>query len=157
LDGFRIFGKVLKYQNSIKEHNKSRLKLRNACYHSVQNLAFLSKNTKMKKHSSTNVLVVLYGCEIQSFILREERSLRMFVNSGLRRIFEPKKHEVTGKWRKLRSKELSELYIPLNIFWVIKSRGMNWTGHVECTGERISAYMVLAGKTEGNNHWRTRT
>ena len=55
--------------------------------------------------------VMLYGCETWSLILREERRLRVFPNTGmmLRRIFGPKTDEVTGEWRKLHNEELHEL------------------------------------------------
>jgi hypothetical protein len=54
--------------------------------------------------------VVLYGCETWSLTLREEHRLRVFENRVLRRIFEPKRDEVTGEWRKLRNEELRDLY-----------------------------------------------
>ena len=54
--------------------------------------------------------VVLYGCETWSLTLREERRLRVFENRVLRRIFGPKRDEVTGKWRKLHKEELSDLF-----------------------------------------------
>jgi len=53
--------------------------------------------------------VVLYGCETWSLTLREERRLRVFENRALRRIFGPKRDEVTGEWRKLHNKELNYL------------------------------------------------
>jgi hypothetical protein len=54
--------------------------------------------------------VVLYGCEIWSLPLREEDRLRVFENRVLRRIFGPKRDEVTGKWRKLHKKKHNDLY-----------------------------------------------
>ena len=54
--------------------------------------------------------VVLYGCGTWSLSLREERRLRVFENRVLRRVFGPKKDEVTGEWRKLHNEELSDLY-----------------------------------------------
>jgi hypothetical protein len=59
--------------------------------------------------------VVLYGCETWSLTLREERRLRVFENRVLRRVFGPKRGEVTGEWRKLHNEELSDLYILPNI------------------------------------------
>jgi hypothetical protein len=89
----------------IQEEIKSRLKPRNACYHSVQNILssrLLSKYLKIKIYIIIILPVVLYGCETWSLTLREERRLRVSVNRVLRRIFGPKRNEVTGDWRKLR-------------------------------------------------------
>jgi hypothetical protein len=52
--------------------------------------------------------------------LREECRLRVFENRVLRRIFGPKRDEVTGEWKRLRNKELNDLYYSPNIIWVIK-------------------------------------
>ena len=78
---------------------KRRLKSGNACYHSVQNLlssSLLSKNLKMKISRNIILPVVLYGCETWSLTLREECRLRVFENRVLRRIFWPKRDEVTA-------------------------------------------------------------
>ena len=64
-----------------------------------------------------------------SLTLREERRLRVFENRVLRRVFGPKRDEVTGEWRKLHN-ELSDLYSLPNIVRVVKSRRMRWAGHV---------------------------
>ena len=64
--------------------------------------------------------VVLYGCEIWSLTLREERELRVFQNRVLRRIFGPRRDEVTGEWRRLHNEELNDLYSSPNIMRVIK-------------------------------------
>jgi len=68
--------------------------------------------------------VVLHGCETWSLPLREERRLRVSENRVLRRIFGPKRGEVTGEWRKLHNEEIGELYCSPNIVRVIKSRRM---------------------------------
>jgi hypothetical protein len=60
--------------------------------------------------------------------------LRVFENRVLRRIFGPKRDEVTGDWRKLHNEELNDLYCSPNIVRVIKSRTIRWAGHVERTG-----------------------
>jgi len=59
-------------------------------------------------------------------------------NRVMRRIFGPKRDEVTGEWRKLHNEELSDLYCSLRFVWVIKSR-MTWVGHVARVGERRGA------------------
>jgi hypothetical protein len=86
--------------------------------------------------------VVLCGCETWSLILREERILRVFDNGVLRRIFGPKRDEVTGEWRKLHNEELNGLYCAPNIVRVIKSRGMRWAGHVARMEEGRDMYRV---------------
>ena len=78
---------------------------------------------------------VLYGCETWSLTLREERRLRAFENRVLRRIFGPKRNEVTRQWRKLHNEELKDLYCSPNIVRMIKSRSMRWAGHVVRMGE----------------------
>jgi hypothetical protein len=80
--------------------------------------------------------VVLYGCETWSLTLREEHRLRVFQNRVLRRIFGPKRDEVTGGWRKLHNEELHDLYSSSSIIRMIKSRRMKWVGHVARMGRR---------------------
>jgi hypothetical protein len=67
----------------------------------------------------------------------------------LRRIFGPKRDEVTGDWRKLHSGELHNLYSSPDIIRQIKSKRMRWAGHVACMGEGRNMYRVLVGKPEG--------
>jgi len=66
--------------------------------------------------------------------LREERRLRVFENRVLRRIFGPKRDEITGEWRKLHNEELNDLYCSPNIVRVTKLRGMRWVRHVARIG-----------------------
>jgi hypothetical protein len=96
-----------------------------------------------------NFPVVLYGCETWSLTLREEHRLRVFENRVLRRIFGPKRVEVTGEWRKLRNEELHNLYSSPDIIRQVKSRQMSWAGHVARMGEERKVYKVLVGKPEG--------
>ena len=114
----------------------------NACYHSVQNFCLPG--------CYPNILpVVLYGCETWSLTLREERKLRVFENMVLRRIFGPRRDEVTGECRRLHNEELNDFYSSPNIVRVIKSRRMRWAGHVARMGEEREVYRVLVGKPEG--------
>jgi hypothetical protein len=75
---------------------------------------------KIRIHKTIILPVVLYGCETWSLALREEHRLRMFENRVLRRIFGPKRDEVTGEWRKLHNEELRDLYSSLIINRLIK-------------------------------------
>ena len=89
----------------------------------MQNLlssSLLSKNLKIKIYRNIILPVVLYGYETWLLTLREERRLRVFENWVLRKIFGPKREEVTGEWRKLHYEELNDLYSSPNIVWVIK-------------------------------------
>jgi len=81
--------------------------------------------------------------------LREERKLRVFENMVLRRIFGPRKDEVTGEWRRLHNEELNDLYFSPSIVRVIKSRRMGGAGYVARMGEERGVYKVLVGKPEG--------
>jgi hypothetical protein len=79
--------------------------------------------------------------------LRDKRRLKVFENRVLRRIFGPKRVEVTGEWRKHHNEELNDLYCSPDLFRVIKSRRMGWAGHVAVEGRGV--YRVLVGKPEG--------
>ena len=81
--------------------------------------------------------------------MREERRLRVFEKRVLRRIFEPKRDEVTGKWIELHKEELKGLHCSPNIVRVTKSRRTRWAGHVAHTSEGRGVYRVLVRKPEG--------
>ena len=75
--------------------------------------------------------------------------MRVFENRLLRRVFGPKRDEVTGEWRKLLSEELSDLYSLPNIVRVVKSRRTRWAGHVARMGEGRGVQRDMVGKSEG--------
>ena len=75
----------------------------------------------------------------------------MFENRVLRRIFGPKRDEVTGEWRKLHYEDLNDLHPSPNFIQMIKSIRMRWAGHVACVEYRRGAYIVLVGKPEGKS------
>ena len=90
VEEFKYLGTALTNKNYVQEEIKSRLKLGNASYYSVQNLlssSLLSKKLKIKIYRTILLPVVLYGCETWSLTLREERRLRVFENRVLRRVF----------------------------------------------------------------------
>ena len=152
VEEFKYLGTTLTNHNSIAEEIKSRLRSRNTCYHSVQNLLssmLLSKNLKIKIYITIILPVVLYGRETWSRTLREERKQRVFENIVLRRIFGPRRDEVTGEWRRLHNEELNDLYSSPNTVRVIKSRRIRWAGHVVRMGEERGVYRVLVGKRQG--------
>jgi hypothetical protein len=72
----------------------------------------------------------------------------VFENRVLRRLYGPKRDEVTGEWRKLHNEELHNLYSSSNIIRQIKSRRMRWAGHVARMGEERKVYRVLVGKPD---------
>ena len=82
----------------------------------------LSLGSTIKIYRTIILSVVLYGCETWSLTMREERKLKVFENMVLRRIFGPRRDEVTGECRRLHNEELNDLYSSPNILRVIKSR-----------------------------------
>jgi hypothetical protein len=78
------------------------------CCYSVQHI-------EIKIHRTIILSVVLYGCETWSLTLREEHRLRVFENRVVRKIFGPKREEVTGLWRQLNSEKLRVLYFSPDI------------------------------------------
>ena len=131
VEQLKCLGTTRTNQNSTQEEIKRRLKWRSASYNSVQNLLsyrLLSKNIKSKIYRTIILSVVLYGCETWSLLMREECRLRVFEKRVLRRIFGPKKDEVTGEWRKLHNEELSDLYASLTFFGSSKREEWDWRG-----------------------------
>jgi hypothetical protein len=109
----------------------------------------LSRNVKAKIYTTIILPVVLYGCETWSLTLSEKHRLRVFENRVLRRIFGPKRDEVTGEWRKLHNEELRNLCSSPDIIRQVMSRRMRWAGHVARMGEERKVYKVLVGRPEG--------
>jgi hypothetical protein len=93
--------------------------------------------------------VVLYGCETWYLTLKEEHRLRVFEKRVLRRIFGPKRDDVTGGWRKLHNEDHHNLYSSPSIIRMIKSRRMRWAGHAARMGEKRNAHRILVGKPDG--------
>jgi hypothetical protein len=151
VEEFKCVVTNIRNRNSIHEGIKSRLKLGNACYHSVQNLLssrLLSINTRIRVYRTVVLPVVLYVRESWSVTLRKEQRLRVFENRVLRRIFGAKGNEATREWRRLHNEELNDLYSSQNVIRVIKSRRMRWAGHVAHIGEKRGAYRNLVWRPE---------
>jgi len=85
--------------------------------------------------------------------LREERKLRVFENMVMRRIFGPRRDEVTGKWRRLHNEDLNDLYSSPNIVRVIKSRRMRWAVHVARMDEERGRIGFLWGNRMERDQW----
>jgi len=151
VEEFKYLGTTLTNENYIQEEIKSRLKLRNACYYSLQNLlssSLLSKTLNIKIYRSIILPVVLYWCETWSLTLREVRRLRVFKNRVLRRVFGPKRDDLTGNGE----------------YYIMRSLGI-FTPYQYCAGGKIEknevggacgayggargVHMVLVGKPEG--------
>jgi hypothetical protein len=84
-----------------------------------------------------------------SLILKEEHRLRVIENRVLRRIFRPKRDEMTGGWRKVHNEELHNLYSSPNVIRMIKSRRIRWAWYVARMGAKRNAYRILMAKPEG--------
>jgi len=125
-------------QNCTREEIKGILNSDNVCYHLAQNVMFSSLLYKLNIKTHKNLIspVALSGCEIWSFILRDERRLWVFEYRVLRKVFRLMWDVVTGEWWKLRNEEFSGIYCSPNIVRVLKSRRMTWSRHVERMGNK---------------------
>jgi hypothetical protein len=110
----------------------------------------LSRNVKVKIYKTIILPVVLYWCKTWSLTLREDHRLRVFENRVLRRIFGPKRDEVTGEWRKLPNEEVHNFYSSPDTIRQVKSRRICWAGYVARMGEERKVYKVLVGKPVGD-------
>jgi hypothetical protein len=95
----------------------------------------ISKNLKIKIYRTIILSVVLYGCETWSFTLREERRVRVFEHRVLKRIFGPKREEVTWEWRKLCNEDPNDLYYSPNIVHMLIEKNEMGGAFSACGGK----------------------
>jgi hypothetical protein len=143
-----MLGVTVTNRNCIHKEIKRKLNSGNYCYHSVQNLE------KMKMYKTIVFPLNLQECETWFLTLREENRLRVFENKMLRRIFGPKRDEVTGGWKKLHNEEFRDVYSLPGIIRIMKARRMILAGHVARMREKTKAYSSLVGKPEGERPLR---
>jgi hypothetical protein len=108
-----------------------------------------SRTSEIRIYKTIILPVVLYEYETWSLPLREEHRLGVFENRVLRRIFGPKRDEMTGEWRTRHNEEFHDLYSLPSTIRIVKSRRMRWAGHVARMREKRNAYRLLVGKPEG--------
>jgi hypothetical protein len=136
--------------NLIQKEISRRSNSGKACSQSVHNILssrLLSEKVKIRIYKTIMLPVVLYGCGTWSLTLREEHRLRVFENRVLRRIFGPKRYEVTGGWRKLHNEQLHtrNLHSSPNLIRMMKSRRKRWVGNVITKGKKMNACRILVG------------
>ena len=149
---FKYLGAYVTSKNEVTEEIKSRLASGNACFYSVQKLLtsrLISRKLKLKIYRTVILPVILYGCESWSTTVADEQKLRVFENKILRKIYGPKRDEMTGEWRRLHNEELHGLYDSPDVVKIMKSRRLRWAGHVARMGEKRRLYSTLVGKPEG--------
>jgi hypothetical protein len=115
----------------------------------------LSRNVKVKIYKTIILLVVLYGCKTRSLTLREEHTLRVFENRVLRRIFGPKRDEVTGEWRKMHNEELHNLYSSPHIIRQVEANEVDGACSMHGRGEKsVQGFGGKARRKETT--WKTK-
>ena len=114
----------------------------------------MNRLTRKITHLKNSELRISGQKEGKKAVKKEEKNKKLnkslmnkvFENRVLRRVFGPKRDEVTGEWRKLHNEELNDLYSLPNIVRVVKSRRMRWTGHVVRMGKDRDVHGVLGGE-----------
>jgi hypothetical protein len=145
---FKYLGTTVINTNFIQEEIKRRLISDNTYYHSVQNLfssSLLSKNVKIRIYETLILPFILYGCEILSLILREERRYWVFENRALEIMSGLESDEVTGGWRELPNEELHNLHFPpsvirmVNLYYWLESQ----KERDHCDGQGVVGWILL--------------
>jgi len=147
---FKYLRAYVTIKNEVTEEIKSRLVSANACFfYSVQKLLtsrLISRKLKLKIYITVILPVILYGYKIG---VADEHKLRVFENKVLRKIYVPKRDEMTGEWRRLHKEKLHGLYDSPDVVRIMKSRRLRWADHVARMGEKRRLYSILVGKPEG--------
>ena len=109
----------------------------------------ISRKLKLKIYRTVILPVILHGCESWSTTLADEQKLRVFENKVLRKIYGPKRDEMTGEWRRLHNEELHGLYDSPDVVRIMKSRRLRWSDHVARMREKRRLYSIVVRKPEG--------
>jgi hypothetical protein len=126
---FRYLGTTVTNQNLIQEEIKRRLNLIMLAI--IQSIIFSSAVEKCKNWNIQGYNFTFGSVWMWNLVFGIKRgTLRVFENRVLRKIFGPKRDEMTGEWRKLHNREPCDLYSSPSIIRIIKSRRMRWAGHV---------------------------
>jgi hypothetical protein len=146
---FQYLETTITYQNSIHEEIKSRLKSKNVCWHSAQNMSFTFSSKNIKITIQRTVIFLLFCIGVKLGLSHRGRNVAWSCfRIGWWGIFGPKRDEVTGKWRRLHNEEFSDLYSSPNIICVMKSKGIKWAERVACVGDMWGANRVSVRGTE---------
>jgi len=146
---FTYLGAYVTSKNEVTEEIKSRLVSGNACFYSVQKLLtsrLISRKLKLKIYRTA---ILPDGCESWSTTLADEHKLRVFESKVLRKIYGPKRDEMTGEWRRLHNEEQQGLYDSPDVVKIMKSRRLRWAGHVARMGKKRRLYSILVGRPDG--------
>ena len=130
---FKYLGSMVNDQNEMDVEITARIAAANRCYYSLQNTLgrrSISTKTKLKIYSTIIKPIVLYGCEAWTLTKSREQRLYVFENSVLRKIFGAVFDNEEQAWRRRHNNELREMPGQLNIVDVIRSRRLQYAGHV---------------------------
>ena len=157
---FKIFGNNPSESNFHSRINHEQIQVKECLLHTVQYLlssSLLPKNVEINVYRTAVLPVVLYGCKTWSLTLREDRKLWVFENRVLRRIFGPRRDEVTGEWSRIHKEELCALYFSPNIFPVSKSRRLRLAKHLARIGVEVTyLHGFLCVNLRKETTWKTR-
>jgi hypothetical protein len=147
---FNYLGDLLNCKNTMTEEINKWIMAGNSDYYANMKLfrsTLLSRHTKLKLYKTLIRPVVTYGAEEWTMTLADENSLRIFERKVLRKIYGPLKEN--HRWRIRINKEIQEIIDDEDIVRFVKSRRLEWLGHVEGMDENRMPKKILHGRMEG--------